>query len=179
MTLKGNVIRVLIFLIALIGSAGTTVFAGLQFILGDEMEAIAKDATVLESTDFPFFIAARDIQIEALHLAMGHNKDGAQLEAALDKARGLVRDADIAEAGNLIGQIDQERQNPSPALLDAASRFAAFAEEHASENVAQLNTDTALLGQANNILAWLVLGFTSVGLGIAVRGGGDALSQDP
>lgn len=170
MTLKGNVIRVLIFLIALIGSAGTTVFGGLQLVQGVELAVIAEDATALEEAELPMLIAARDMQVEAFHLAMGHNNDATRLAATLDKIRSLMRGADMTEASNLIGEIDRERLNPSPALVDAANRFVAFAEKHALERVAKLNADTAWLGKANNILAWLVLGFTSVGLSIALWG---------
>jgi methyl-accepting chemotaxis protein len=170
MTLKGNVIRVLIFLIALIGSAGTTVFAGLQLVQGVELAIIAEDATTLEEAELPMLIAARDVQVEALHLAMGYNNDATRLAASLDKIRSLMRGADETEASNLIGEIDRERLNPSPALMDAANRFVAFAEKHTMERVAKLNADTAWLDKANNILAWLVLGFTSVGLSIALWG---------
>ena len=167
MTLKGNVILVLAFLVALIGSAGTTIFAGLWYYHGPKLASIAEDATTLESAELPLLIAARDVHVEALHLAMGHEKDTARLDAALGKARGMVSGADMTEASDLVSQIDRERLNPSPALADAAGRFVDFAEKDALESVAQLNADTTWLGKANNILALLVLGFTSVGLCIA------------
>ena len=170
MTLKGNVIRVLIFLIALIGSAGGTIFAGLWFGHGGELAVIAEDATILESTEFPIFVAARDIQVEAIRLTEGQADDTGRLERLVADARALLRGTDKPEAIRLLGQIDRQRQNPSLALTDAAGQFAAFAERQALEHIAKLNADTAWLDKANNILALLVLGFTSVGLTIAVWG---------
>jgi len=169
MSLKGNVTLVLFFLIALIGSAGGTVFGGLQF--GQTyLMAIAGDAETLDRSRLPLLISVRTIQVEALHLTLDRSRDGATLEAALDKARSLIRGANMDEADNLIGEIDRERRNPSPALLDAANRLTAYAEKRASESVAALNVDTAWLGKANNILAFLVLGFTFVGLIGAIWG---------
>ncbi|MEN8195677.1 MAG: methyl-accepting chemotaxis protein [Pseudomonadota bacterium] len=170
MTLKGNVIRVLIFLIALIASAGGTVFAGLWFGHGGELAVIAEDATILESNELPIFVAARDIQVEAIRLTEGQADDTGRLERLVADARTLLRGTDKPEAIRLLGQIDRERQNPSLALTDAAGQFAAFAERQALEHIAKLNADTAWLDKANNILALLVLGFTSVGLIIAVWG---------
>ncbi len=170
MTLKGNVIRVLIFLIALIGSAGATVSAGLLFIHDEELAVIGKDATTLEDTELPIFIVARDIQLEVVRLAAGRADAADRLARRVADARALLGDADGMEATGLLGRIDRERQNPSPALTDAAERFVAFAERRALEQIAKLNADTAWLDKANYILVWLVLGFTTVGLNIALWG---------
>ena len=170
MTLKGNVIRVLIFLIALIGSAGATVSAGLLFIHDAELAVIGNDATTLEDTELPIFIVARDIQLEVVRLAAGRADAADRLARRVADARALLGDADGMEATGLLGRIDRERQNPSPALTDAADRFVAFAERRALEQIAKLNADTAWLDKANYILVWLVLGFTTVGLNIALWG---------
>ena len=170
MTLKGNVIRVLIFLIALIGSAGGTIGAGLWIVHGGELTAITADATTLESTEFPTFVAARNIQAEVIRLTEGRADAAGKLERLVDDARALLRGTDKPEATLLLGQIDRERLKPSPTLTDAADSFAAYTERQAREHVAKLNADTAWLNKANDILVFLVLGFTSVGLIGAVWG---------
>ncbi len=169
MTLKGNVIRVLVFLIALIFAAGTTVFAGLQ--LGQTyLAAIGADAAKLDGRELPLLVAARDIQLAAVRLTLGDDSGGADLAAAIDRARDLLRAAGDAEATRLLDTVERERRDPADALTDAAGAFAAHAAKTALGNAASLNTDAAWLGMANTILAWLVLGFTGVGLTIALWG---------
>ena len=145
MTLKGNVVLVLVFLIALIGSAGGTVFAGLQLLQGKELKVITADASSLEKADLPLLVAARDVQIEAFHLLMGHGRDGAKLEAAIGGARNLL-DGGMVEIANLLAEIDRERLNPSPALVAAADRLVAVTDGLALGRVAKLNVDTVWLG---------------------------------
>ncbi|MCK4866914.1 MAG: hypothetical protein KAT39_02605, partial [Alphaproteobacteria bacterium] len=166
----GNVIRVLIFLIALIGSAGATVFGGLQLVQGVELAVIAKDATALEEAELPILIAARDLQVEAVRLTAGQSGAADRLENLIAATHGLLHGDESMETTNLLDRIDRERRNPSPALTDATNQLTAFAERQALEHVAKIRADTAWLDTANNILAWLVLGFTSVGLIIAVTG---------
>lgn len=109
MTLKGNVIRVLIFLIALIGSAGTTVFAGLQLVQGVELAVIAKDATALEEAELPILIAARDIQVEAVRLTAGQSGAADRLENLIAATHGLLHGDELTETTNLLDRIDRER----------------------------------------------------------------------
>ena len=169
MTLKGNVIRVLIFLIALIFSAGATIGGGLR--LGqDYLVVIAGDAADLKNTEVPLLIATRNVQMEAFHLAMGHKQDDGKLVAALDKVEKLLHEDKTSESGRLIGEIERELQNPSPALANAADRLVAFTEKRSLEHVAELSAGTDWLSKVNNVLSWLVLGFTGGGVFIGLWG---------
>ena len=163
MTLKGNVIRVLIFLIALIFSAGATIGGGLRFGQ-DYLVVIAGDAADLENTEVPLLIATRNVQMEAFHLAMGHKQDDGKLVEALDKVGKLLHDDKTSESGRLIGEIERELQNPSPALANAANRLVAVTEKRSLEHVAELSAGTDWLSKVNDVLSWLVLGFTGGGV---------------
>ena len=59
MTLKGKVILVLAFLVALIGSAGTTVFGGLQLGQG-ALDDISADAGRLDTATLPLLFSLID-----------------------------------------------------------------------------------------------------------------------
>jgi methyl-accepting chemotaxis protein len=169
MTLKANVIRVLVFLIALIGSAGTTVFGGLQ--LGQNyLLAITEKAATAERTEIPRLIAARETQLQASYLAMGRERDSGKLTAALDKMSKLLQEGEAPRASKLVDGIRHELSNPSPALEAAAGQLVALMERDALEHAVGLRAEAEWLGKANNTLAWLVLGFTGVGLAIALWG---------
>ena len=169
MTLKANVIRVLVFLIALIFSAGTTVFAGLQ--LGQNyLLSIAQEASALERVEVPLLIAVRDIQAEAYVISKGYKQDGRELTTALVKVRGLLDRDNYPDISRLLEAIEHEMKNPSPGLADAADKLAALVESRTLQHVTALSAVSDWLGKANNTLAWLVLGFTLLGLAIALWG---------
>jgi methyl-accepting chemotaxis protein len=170
MTLKGNVIRVLFFLILLIASAGGTIGAGLWYGHGGELTIIAADAATLETSEFPVFVAARNMQTEAMRLTDNRDDASKKLDRLVTEARALLRGANKPEATRLLDQIDRERLNPSATLTAAVDSFATYAELQVQEHVAKLNTNTSWLNKANDILVVLVLSFTSVGLIGAIWG---------
>lgn len=169
MTLKGNVIRVLVFLIALIAAAGTTVFGGLR--LGqDYLLDVAGQAGTLESGSVPLLVAVKDLQIEAHILAAARRTDVAGLEAALGRVWDLAASRGETGLRSPLDEIEAELRNPSPALSSAADRLAAMVEARVRQSAEKLNADTNWLSGANDKLSFIVLGFTSVGLAIALWG---------
>jgi len=170
MTLKGNVILVLTFLVALIGAAGTTVFAGLHFVGQGRLDAIAGAAGAAGAAELPFLIAAKDIRLEAERIAGAPNRSSGALADRIADARELARDAGLTDARPLLDRLENDRRAGAATLSESADRLVAFAERRAQAHVSNLGENTAWLRDANGILKRLVLGFTGVGLLIALYG---------
>ncbi len=169
MTLKGKIIVVLTLLVVLIGSAGTTVFLSLQLGQGD-LDIIAADAGTLDESTLPFLIAAERLEREAGSLARSPGADGVAFDRALTLARDLARRDRFDAARALLDTLERERREGSPRLADTAGRLVGVAEKRAREQMAALVGNTVSLRDANRVLKAMVLGFTGVGLLIALYG---------
>ena len=90
MTLKGKVIMVLTFLVALIASAGVTVFGGLQLGHG-ELDSISAEAETLDVSTLPFLVAAQNLKLEADRLAQGADRESGDFDRTLGVARDLAK----------------------------------------------------------------------------------------
>ena len=170
MTLKGNVILVLTFLVALIGAAGTTVFAGLHFVGQGRLDAIAGEARATGAAELPFLIAAKDIRLEAERIARAPNGASRAFDGLIADARSLARNNGMEPAAALLDRLEQDRRSGSATLAESADRLVVFAERRAETHAADLGGDTAWLRDANVVLKIMVLGFTGVGVLIALYG---------
>ncbi len=169
MTLKGKIITVLTLLVALIGSAGTTVFINLQLGQG-ELDVISEDAGTLDASGLPFLVAAQRLERETDRLLQAPGTDMDAFDRALETAQDLARQAQFGEALQLLEILSNESRQGSPGFAETAGRLVAVAEQRARGQTASLFANTASLRDANRILKALVLGFTGVGLTIALYG---------
>ncbi|MDH3230348.1 MAG: hypothetical protein OEN55_11195 [Alphaproteobacteria bacterium] len=169
MTLKGKVIVVLAFLVALIASAGATVFGGLQARQG-ALDDIAADARALDTATLPFLIAAGNLKREADRVAPAPGSDPGEFDRHVGIVRGLARESHFDAALPLIDALARERRESSPQLGKTAGRLLALAQMQARDQAAALASGTASLHGANLTLKMLVLIFTGIGLAIAAYG---------
>jgi methyl-accepting chemotaxis protein len=169
MTLKGKVIVVLALLVALIGSAGTIVFGGLQLGQG-ALDEISADAGRLDAATLPFLIVAQNLKREADRIAQAPELDSGTFDKQVRDARTLARDMQLAKALTLIDSLARQRQALSPQLGETAADLLVLAQNHARDRVGVLESSTASLSEANRILKSLVLMFTGVGVMIALYG---------
>ncbi|UCH73299.1 MAG: methyl-accepting chemotaxis protein [Rhodospirillales bacterium] len=169
MSLKGKVTVVLTFLVVLIGSAGTTVFGGLQLGQG-ELDAISDEAETIDSSTLPLLIAAATLKEEAAQIARAPDSNAPAFDRALTAARDAARAAELNSALGLLDEMERARRNGVQGLPEVAARFADWAEERARDEMMVLGHNTAALRDANRTLKALVLGFTGVGLLIALYG---------
>ncbi len=169
MTLKGKIITVLTLLVALIGSAGTTVFISLQLGQG-ELDVISEDAGALDASGLPFLLAAQSLEREANRLLQASRTDMRAFDRAFETTQDLARRAQSGEALRLLETLSNERRQGSPGLAETAGRLVAVAEKQARGQTAALFGHAASLRDANRILKVLVLGFSGVGLTIALYG---------
>jgi len=169
MTLKGKVIVVLAFLVALIASAGATVFGGLHLGQG-ALDTIASDARTLDASELPFLIAAKNLKLEAERLVQAPGAGPGAFDSTVDIAREMARERRLDEALALLDALAQERRGASPRIVETAGRLVALAEDRARRHVAALEGSTASLRDDSRILKTLVLIFTGVGVAIAAYG---------
>ena len=169
MTLKGKVILVLAFLVALIGSAGTTVFGGLQLGQG-ALDDISADAGRLDTATLPLLIVTQNLKREADRVAQAPGLDSGTFDQYIGDARGLARDMQLAEALTLVDTLARQRRAGSPQLAETAGRLLGLVQNEARRRVAALDSSTASLGDANRTLKALVLMFTGIGVMIALYG---------
>ncbi len=170
MTLKGKVILVLTFLVALIGIAGTTVFSGLHFVGQSELDSIAADAQALDESHLTFLVAAQKLKLEADRIAPTPDADAPAFDRLIGEVRDLARRTQSGEILLLVDALALQRREASPRIAETAGRLLSLAQERARDHAARLGEDTASLSGANRTLKLLVLMFTGVGVAIALYG---------